>query len=220
MDSQTSDLGRAPSSATKEDLLRIARDLFTTQGYAATSLDSIVAAAHVTKGALYHHFDGKADLFAAVHREVEADAVRRIDAAIEAEPDPWSAARLGMHAYLQIARESAYRRIVIQEGPVMLGLAGVRPDARSTFATVSRLVHGVLTAGEWQLDDELLRTFSRVMFGAINSAGAAVAASADPEQEATRVETSLGLMIAALRQISREHRSLEAAVGELGTSLT
>lgn len=212
MDSQISGRLRTPPSATKEDLLRVARDLFTTRGYAATSLDSIVAEAHVTKGALYHHFDGKPGLFAAVHHHVENDAVRRIDAVVDVEDDPWMAARAGMRVYLEIAREPDYRRIIIQEGPAVLGLSTADPGERSTFATVSRLVRATLTAGEWHVSEELLDSFSRIMFGALNSAGAVVAASEDQSAEASRVEASLALLIAALRQVSTQHSSLEAAL--------
>ncbi|QCX26837.1 TetR/AcrR family transcriptional regulator [Nocardioides jishulii] len=219
MDSQISGRLRTPPSATKEDLLRVARELFTTRGYAATSLDSIVAEAHVTKGALYHHFDGKPGLFAAVHHHVENDAVRRIDAVVDVEDDPWVAVSAGMQAFLEIVCEPSYRRIILEEGPVVLGLSGVRPDERSAFTTVSRLVRATLTAGEWQLPEELLETFSRIMFGAMNSAGAAVANSREEELERARVETSLRLLIGALRQISSQHPSLDAAVATL-TSLT
>ena len=56
----------------------MAEELFTEQGYANTSLDAIVAGAEVTKGALYHHFSGKAALFEAVFERVETDASKEI----------------------------------------------------------------------------------------------------------------------------------------------
>ena len=66
------------SASTKRALVDVAEELFTESGYAATSLDSIVAGAAVTKGALYHHFSGKQALFEAVLERVEDDAAREI----------------------------------------------------------------------------------------------------------------------------------------------
>lgn len=204
-------LGRS----TKDELVRAARKLFSDQGYAATSLDAVVAEADVTKGALYHHFDGKRDLFLAVHADVEADAVRRIDGAADAGADPWDAAQAGLRAFLEIAREDGYRRLIIQDGPAVLGVAHTQASTRSTFATVRRLVAASLTSGTWEPGEDLVDTFSRIVFGALSSAGAVVATSPDPMLEATQVELSVGLLIAALRQLSTGHDSWEAAVGSV-----
>lgn len=203
---------------TKQDLVRSARALFTSQGYAATSLDAIVAAAEVTKGALYHHFDGKKDLFVAVHRDVDTDAVRRIDAAVDAEGDPWAAASTGMHAFLDVAREPDYRRVIIQDGPAVLGTPHGEASGRTTFATVRRVVSATLTSGGWEVPDALLESFCRIMFGALSAAGAAVATSGTPDEEATRVELCVGLLVSALRQVSAQHGSLEAAVSPFVTA--
>src|SRR4051794_36544351 len=105
------------SASTKRALVDVAEELFTQHGYAATSLDAIVAGAQVTKGALYHHFSGKQALFEAVFERVESDAARAIQQALEGRPDPWEKATAGLRAFLQVVREPRYRRIVIQEGP-------------------------------------------------------------------------------------------------------
>lgn len=200
---------------TKDDLVRVARELFAAQGYAATSLDAVVAGAQVTKGALYHHFEGKQDLFRAVHAEVEADAVRRIAAAADAEPDPWAAAWAGVRAFLEVAREPDYRRLIVQDGPAVLGVAHTQASGRSTYATVRRLVTASLTSRAWELPDELTDTFSQIVFGALSTAGAVVATSDDPDSEAVRAERSVGLLIAALRTVGTAHESLEAAISSV-----
>ena len=76
------------SEATRAALLGAARPLFAERGYAAVATEEIVRAAGVTRGALYHHFAGKEDLFAAVYEEVEADLVAEIGqvAAVAADP--------------------------------------------------------------------------------------------------------------------------------------
>src|SRR6187200_679481 len=77
------------SATTKRALVDVAEELFTENGYAATSLDAIVAGAEVTKGALYHHFSGKQALLEAVFARVEADASATIRRSLEDHVDPW-----------------------------------------------------------------------------------------------------------------------------------
>lgn len=206
------------AGSTKDDLVRMARRLFSSQGYAGTSLDAVVAGAQVTKGALYHHFSGKQELFRAVHADVEADAVRRIDAAAATETDPWEAAQAGLRAFLEVAREPDYRRLIIQDGPAVLGVAHTQASTRTTYATVRRLVAASLASGTWTVPEQLTESFSRIVFGALSSAGAEVATSQDPGGEAAQVELSVGLLIAALRHLSTEHDSVDAAISAASLS--
>ena len=160
--------------------MEIAEELFTEHGYANTSLDAIVAGARVTKGALYHHFSGKQALFEAVFEQVESDASRMINKALKGKRDPWEKAQAGLRAFLEVVREPRYRRIVIQEGPAVLGYERFREqEERSTFATVLDIVRSVLDAGAWELDEEMLQTFARIFFGAMSSAGESVATAED-----------------------------------------
>src|SRR6201991_538857 len=105
------------SASTKRALVDVAEELFTESGYAATSLDAIVAGARVTKGALYHHFSGKQALFEAVFERVESNASKAIQKSLRGERDPWEKALLGLRAFLEVVREPTYRRVVILEGP-------------------------------------------------------------------------------------------------------
>src|SRR5687768_132052 len=102
----------AYSASTKRALIDVAETLFTDHGYAATSLDQIVAGARVTKGALYHHFSGKQALFEAVFDRVESDAAKSIQKSLRGERDPWEKAMLGLRAFLEVVREPTYRRVV------------------------------------------------------------------------------------------------------------
>ena len=111
----------AYSASTQRALVDVAEVLFTDHGYANTSLDAIVAGAQVTKGALYHHFSGKQALFEAVFERVEAESSKSIQKAIKNRKDPWVKARSGLRAFLAVVQEPRYRRIVVQEGPSVLG---------------------------------------------------------------------------------------------------
>lgn len=198
------------SAATRRDLLEVAERLFTEQGYAATSLDSVVAGASVTKGALYHHFSSKQGVFEAVFERIDRDSARVIEDAVSAHEDPWQQAAVGLRAFLEVVREPGYRRIVAQEGPAVLGHERFRAEeSRPTFATVHRILEGILAASSWESDEEVVRTFSRVFFGALNTAGAAVASSADAEAEGARVEQVVGLMLASIRQLVDSGATLE-----------
>ncbi len=202
------------SASTRRALIEVAEELFTEHGYAATSLDAIVAGAQVTKGALYHHFSGKQALFEAVFERVEGEAARSIHEALKGHEDPWQKALAGLGAFLDVVQQPAYRRIVILEGPAVLGYARFREqEERSTFANVLDIVSSVLDAGAWDLDDEMLQTFTRIFFGAMSSAGESVSTSEDPEAAAARVETAIRFILAGLRNLADSGLEID----EIGT---
>ena len=99
--------------ATRELLISIARERFTEQGYAATSIDDIIQRAGVAKGALYHHFSGKDDLFRSVYDAVQAEAVAGVMAAALTVQEPWAAVRAGLSAFLDACLEPTFRRVVV-----------------------------------------------------------------------------------------------------------
>lgn len=184
------------SASTKRALIDVAAERFTEVGYAAASLDAIVAGARVTKGALYHHFSGKQALFEAVFERVENDASKRIQDSFKGQKDPWAKALAGLRAFLAVVQEPAYRRIVIQDGPAVLGYERFREqEERSTFANVLDIVRSVLEAGSWELDEPMLQTYARIFFGAMSSAGESVASATDPEEAAQRVEVAIAFLL-------------------------
>jgi AcrR family transcriptional regulator len=192
----------AYSSSTKRALVDVAEELFTDHGYANASLDMIVAGARVTKGALYHHFSGKQALFEAVFERVEDDASKTIQRALRGKRDPWEKAFAGLGAFLSIVQEPRYRRIVIAEGPSVLGYERFREqEERSTFANVVDIVRSVLTAGTWELDEAMLQTFARIFFGTMSAAGEVVATDPDPELAARRVESAVGFLLAGIQTL-------------------
>jgi AcrR family transcriptional regulator len=191
------------SASTKRALIDVASGLFTTQGYAGTSLDSIVSGARVTKGALYHHFSGKQAVFEAVFEKVESDANRSIQNALKGSKDPWAKAVAGLRAFLTVVQQPAYQRIVIQEGPAILGYERFREqEERSSYAIVQEIVRAVLKAGDFELDDEMTHVFSRIFFGAMSAAGETVTSSDDPALAVARVETAMSFILSGLRSLS------------------
>jgi AcrR family transcriptional regulator len=202
------------SASTKRALIDVAEELFTENGYAATSLDAIVAGARVTKGALYHHFSGKQALFEAVFERVESDAARTIAQSLKGHRDPWAKARAGLGAFLAVVQEARYRRIVIQEGPAVLGYERYREqEERSTFANILDIVRAVLSAGHREIDDDMLQTFARIFFGAMSSAGESVSSAPDPIAAAARVETAIGFILAGLQALADDGVQLPTGDG-------
>ena len=191
------------SASTKRALIEVATELFAEHGYASTSLDAIVAGARVTKGALYHHFTGKRALFEAVFEQVERAASKSVHDQIKGERDPWEKARTGLRAFLEVVRDPTYRRIVIQDGPAVLGYERFREqEERSTFANVLSIVTSVLSTGDWELDEPMQRTFARIFFGAMSSAGESVSLAEDPEAASDRVEAAIGIILTGLQTLA------------------
>jgi AcrR family transcriptional regulator len=189
------------SASTKRALVDVAQELFTERGYAGTSLDEIVAGARVTKGALYHHFSGKQALFESVFEKVEERAAKDIHKAVRGQRDPWEKALGGLRAFLEVLQEPQYRRIVIADGPAVLGYEKYREqEERTTFGIVQEIVSAVLET--YELEPSMVETFSRVFFGAMSAAGAAVSTAEDPRRASEEVEAAIAYILAGLRAMA------------------
>jgi AcrR family transcriptional regulator len=191
------------SASTKRALVDVATKLFAEQGYGATSLDQIVAGARVTKGALYHHFSGKQAVFEAVFEKIESDASTKIRKALKGSKDPWEKALIGLRAFLAIVQDPAYQRVVIQEGPAILGYERFREqEERSSFGLVQDMVRDVLGNSSYELSDDMLETFSRIFFGAMSAAGESVSSAANPKAAVAQVEIAMTFIVSGLRSLA------------------
>jgi AcrR family transcriptional regulator len=114
------------TEATTAALVDAARELFARDGYDATSLDAVAARAKMTKGAVYHHFDGKRQLFEAVFtREVEQLATPLVEAYAR-KKDPWEAFKAGCRAFLDECLDPDLQRIVLLDALAAIGWEQVR----------------------------------------------------------------------------------------------
>jgi AcrR family transcriptional regulator len=114
------------TEATTGALVDAARELFARDGYDATSLDAVAARAGVTKGAVYHHFEGKRQLFEAVFsREVERIAVP-LASAYGRKKDPWDAFAAGCRAFLDECLDPGLQRIVLLDASAAIGWEQIR----------------------------------------------------------------------------------------------
>lgn len=118
---------RADAKKTREDLIKAATRLFETKGYADTSINDICVDRGITKGALFHHFRTKQELFleAWTRLQVEMDNEARAAAIAARSPtDPYSSFLAGCRVYLKYAVRRDYQKIVLIDGPAVLGLQG------------------------------------------------------------------------------------------------
>ena len=173
------------STATRSALIAAARRLFARQGYAATGREQIVDAAGVTRGAMYHHFTGKEDLFRAVYESVEADVVEAVLAAAGAGRDPASQLRLGAHAFLDTALDPAVQRIVLLDAPAVLDPA-VHRELSEVYGLgiVRASVQEVMSAG--QMARGPIEPIAHMLLAALHAAAQLVAGADD--HRATRAE--------------------------------
>ncbi|GIH91635.1 TetR/AcrR family transcriptional regulator [Planobispora siamensis] len=190
--------GRAQQKEqTRRTLIREARRLFATLGYGAVGLSEIVGAAGVTKGALYHHFDGKAALFRAVLEEVQQQVARTVAAAGDARDDPWEQFTAGCRAFLTAATDPDVQRIMLVDGPAVLGWNEWR--ALDEAASARHLAEALTTLiEEGVIARQPVEPLTRLLSGAMNEAALWLAGSEDPGALAG-VWAPLSQMLEALR---------------------
>jgi AcrR family transcriptional regulator len=137
------------SASTRAKLLRAARTLFAKHGYAAVGTEQIVRRAGVTRGALYHQFPAKEDLFLAVYEEVESDLTRRVGESLGAVESPYEAMRQGVRVFLEACQRPEVQRIVLLDGPAVLGWERWREVAeRYGLGLLEAVISAAIEAGE------------------------------------------------------------------------
>src|SRR5579863_2975416 len=158
----------AQGASTRAALLGAARELFGSQGFALTSLEDVVARAGVTKGALYHHFSGKEELFADVYEQVQHEVSDRVVAEF-LRPDPWEALQVGCELWIDAHLDPAVQRITLRDARAVLGWEVVR-DVETRYGAVALL--GVLRRAMRQgvIDEQPLRPLALTLMGALNEA--------------------------------------------------
>jgi AcrR family transcriptional regulator len=185
------------SEATRAVLIAEARRLFADRGYAAVGTEEIVRAAGVTRGALYHHFDGKEQLFRAVHEEVERELVERVAADASAAGDPLAVLHAGMQAFLDACEDPAVERIALIDAPSVLGWEEWREiGLRHGFGLVQATLEAAMDAG--LIERQPVRTLAHLLLGALDEAALLVARADDGGQTRREVGQALARLLDAL----------------------
>jgi AcrR family transcriptional regulator len=186
------------SDATRGTLLTVARQLFTERGFAATSTTEIADQAGVTRGALYHHFAAKDDLFRAVFEQLETEIAEHVARDALAGADPLEQLRLGSRAFLDACLDPAVQRIVLLEGPGVLGWETWQEiEERYGYGLVAAGVEAVIAAG--LVDAQPVGPLAHVLFGALSQAGLMVARADDPGAARAEMEAAMDRLLDGLR---------------------
>lgn len=190
---ETKDARAAQGAATQKTLRRQARKLFTKKGYSGANTEALVESAQVTKGALYHHFANKKELYHAVVEDVERELVEKIEAA-GAGKKPWDRLRAMCHAYLESCRDPALARMLVLEAPVVLGWkTWCNLEQKYEVAAFARCL------GDAGALSEPAETLAQVILGALTTGARVIATSPDPEKARAEVERTVDRLLAGLR---------------------
>lgn len=180
------------SQATRAALIATARAQFAERGYAAVGTEEIVRAAGVTRGALYHHFDGKLELFAAVYEAVEEELVRAIaETADVSAKSPLEVLRAGAQAFLDACQsDPGVQRIALVDAPSVLGWERWREiGMRYGLGLVQGTVQAAIDAG--QIPPQQAGPLAHLLLAAIDEGAMLIARAADGEQIRAQVGSSI-----------------------------
>jgi AcrR family transcriptional regulator len=195
------------AEATRQQLIDVARQLFTERGYAGTSVEDIIERAGVARGALYHHFPGKDALFAAVYQVVQAEVATAVVTAALAADNPARAVYTGLSAFLDACLQPEFRQIVVLDSvPVLQRRAwekgGTEPSDHaehsepSELDMLSQVLAPMAAAYLPGLD---MGALAYVALGGLYGAALYIALSPEPATARAQADAVLDTLIAGLQ---------------------
>jgi AcrR family transcriptional regulator len=185
------------AAETREALISAARELFGQRGFAAVGTEEIVRNARLTRGALYHHFQNKEELFRAVYEAVERDLVQQIAATALAASDPVGVLRTGAQAFLDACEDPAVRRIALIDAPSVLGWEQWREiGLQYGLGLVQSTLEAAMEAG--MIERQPVRPLAHLLLGSIDEAGMLVARADDDGRTKREVAVAIDRYLDAL----------------------
>jgi AcrR family transcriptional regulator len=168
----------AQGRATRGQLIEVATTLFADLGYEGTSIEAVLAAAGVSRGALYHHFAGKEALFEAVLSAISDRVTAEVSEAIRDCTDPVDAMHTGALAWIDLAGDPVIQRVMLVDAPSVLGWERWRAmDEGRTVGAMQAMLQAVSDSG--RLPQELVEPFSHMILAALDEAAMVVARAPD-----------------------------------------
>jgi AcrR family transcriptional regulator len=164
----------AQGRATRGQLIEVATTLFADLGYEGTSIEAVLAAAGVSRGALYHHFAGKEALFTAVLEAVSDRVTAEVTKAVSGCTDPVDALHTGAMAWIDLAGDRVIQRVMLVDAPSVLGWERWRAmDEGRTVGAMKAMLQAVSDSG--RLPQQLVEPFSHMILAALDEAALVVA---------------------------------------------
>lgn len=160
-------------------LLAAGRRAFAKMGYAAASMDELTAEVGLTRGALYHNFGDKRGLLAAVVNEIDAEMAARAQQVAARSPDAWEGLLAEGVAYIGMALDPEVQRIVLRDGPAVLGDPSQWPSQNNCLQATKRTVERLIEEGVMKPLD--IEASARLLNAAALNAALWIAASEDAE---------------------------------------
>lgn len=188
------------SAATRAALITAATPLFGRRGYSGVGTGELAEAAGVTRGALYHQFADKRELFAAVFESVEQELIERIaDRIAEAGPsDPLGALAEGAEVLIDAVLEPEFRQIAALDAPGVLGWEEWRQI--SERYGLGLIVAGITAAiEEGSIRDQPVAPVAHLLLGALNEGAMYVAVAEDPDRARRETLAALQGLLQSLR---------------------
>lgn len=188
------------ADATRERIVQAARELVVEHGYDAVSTGQVLERAGVSRGGLYHHFNGKDELMAAVLEVVERDFAGRLTAAIADARDPFDALATGVQWYLdECIRSEELQRVGLYEGRKALGWEAWRETiAPYGLSMLAAGLAATIEAG--QLEDADPRALAHLILALLHEAATMILSASDRDAERACVGASVAVMIDGLRK--------------------
>lgn len=183
---------------TRAALVAAARSLFADKGFHGTGTHEIVALAGVSRGALQHHFPRKEELFKAVFEQVEQDLIDRANAPKDlAVGDAWAQLKASFGSFLEAATDTEVQRIVLIDGPAVLGWAEWRRlEAHYGLGVIERAIEDGIAAG--QIRVQAPRPLAHLILAVIEESALMVANAAEPAAARAEAEFALQTMLGSL----------------------
>ena len=168
----------AQGRATRGQLIEVATGLFAEHGYEGTSIEAVLTAAGVSRGALYHHFAGKEALFRAVLEALNERITAQLTEVISGCTDPVEAVRTGALSWIDLAGDPVIQRIMLVDAPSVLGWEQWRAmDEGRTVGAMRAMLQAVADTG--RLPQELVGPFAHMILAALDEAALVVARAPD-----------------------------------------
>ncbi|KPF51521.1 TetR/AcrR family transcriptional regulator [Rhizobium sp. AAP116] len=180
----------------RSKLIAAARKAFADKGVADASMDALTAEAGLTRGALYHNFGDKRGLFAAVVNQIDSEMAERAKARGAAAGKGWNALLAEGAAYIEMALDPEVQRIVLLDGPAVLGDPSQWPSQNSCLQVTRQAVEDLMSEGILKPVDP--EAAARLISGAALNAAMWIAASAEPESVLPKAQEAFRVLVEGL----------------------